>query len=129
MLTIGERDLAGASGRDPHQIATLLATAGAAALLMTSAYPELAELSRRLRQESASGDGGTIAVGAVIYSDSPDEAPSGPDPTFPQPSPDPAIPTRSTSKRPRSSTSTCRRSTASTRRLMPSIQASTRAGQ
>ena len=60
MLANGERDLAGASRRDPHQSATVLATAGAAALLMTSAYPELAELSRRVRQEAASGDGGTM---------------------------------------------------------------------
>ena len=90
MLANGERDLARAPNRDPRQAAAVLATAGAAALLRTSAYLEMAELSRRLRQDAGSGDGGTtIAAGGGTYSDSPDEAPSGPDPTFPQPSPTP----------------------------------------
>ena len=88
MLTTGERDLAGASTRDPRQAGALVATAGAAALLMTSAYPDLAELSRRHRQDGGSGDGGTIVVGGGSGSDSPDEAPSGPDPT-PDPGADP----------------------------------------
>ena len=86
MLANGERDLVGASTRDPRQAAALLATAGAAALLMTPAYPELSELSRRHRQDAGSGDGGTVVVGGGAGSDSADEAPSGPDPAFPQPS-------------------------------------------
>lgn len=89
VLAGGERDLVGASSRDPRQAAALLAAAGAAALLMTSAYPELAELSRRHRQDPGSGDGGTIVVGGGSQSDSADEAPSVPDPAFPQPSPTP----------------------------------------
>jgi hypothetical protein len=90
MLADGERELAGASSRDPRQAAAVLATAGAATLLMTSAYPEMAELSRRLRQDPGSGDGGgTIAAGGATYTDSPDETPSGPDFTTPQPSPTP----------------------------------------
>lgn len=87
MLANGERDLVGASNRDPRQAAALLGTAGAAALLMTSAYPDLAELSRRHRQDGASGDGGTIVVGGSD-SGSHDEPPPGPDPT-PDPSADP----------------------------------------
>ena len=91
VLERGERELVGASGRDPRQAAALLATTGAAALLMTSAYPELAELSRRLRQEAGSGDSGTMTAGMYYGSGSPDEAPSGPDPTFPDPTfPDPS---------------------------------------
>ena len=89
MLANGERDLVGASNRDPRQAAALLGTAGAAALLMTSAYPDLAELSRRQRQDGASGDGGAVVVGGGSGSDSHDEPPSGPDPT-PDPTPDPS---------------------------------------
>ena len=126
LLTDGERELSGRASRDPRDAATVLATAGAAALLMTAAYPKLADLSRRLRQE-ASGDGGTVAAGGVIYSDSPDEAPSGPEPTFPEPSlASRRIPAHLTSRRRRSSTSTCPPSTGSTPPSMRSTRALTR---
>jgi hypothetical protein len=90
LLTDGERELT-SGARDPHQVAMLLATTGAATLLMTSVYPELADVSRRLRQGDPTGDGGTIATTTTFGTDgSTDPAPPDPLPTpTPDASPDP----------------------------------------
>ena len=87
LIATGERELGEASGRDPRQVAATLATAGAAALLLTSVYPELSDLSRRLR-DAGSSDGGAMAATVVISGG--EETPSTPDsPLEPSPSPTP----------------------------------------
>ena len=82
LLASGEQQLGAAVGRDPRAVASTLATAGAATLLMTSMYPELSDLSRRLRQEFGPGDGGGIATTIGVGGDADQGTPSAPDSTL-----------------------------------------------
>jgi hypothetical protein len=82
LLAEGERELSTHLLRDPREAAAVLAGTGAAALLMTSSYPELNELSQRLRATIA-GDGGVTSGGSPVDTGPPD----GAVPNEPSPSP------------------------------------------
>jgi hypothetical protein len=89
LLDEGEGQLKTHLLRDPRDVSAALAGVGAAALLMTTAYPELNELSQRLRAATSSGDGGSYWGPYTTDSDSAPDAPSG-EPIAPSLTPDPS---------------------------------------
>ena len=78
MLDDGERILARSGVPNATDSAAFLALAGSAALLMTGQYPELAELTERLRHQQQSADGTVVASSGGGSS----QAPSDSDPPF-----------------------------------------------
>ena len=82
LLANGEHELSSHLTRDPREVAAVLAGTGAAALLMTTSYPELNALSQRLRAANT-GDAGVAWAGGTTNADTPDDGM----PTEPSPSP------------------------------------------
>lgn len=73
LTTIAERDVNEWSEREPRRLATFLAMAGGAALLVPAAYPTFEEFTRRLRAQS--DDGGIVPIVAVTTFVGGDSAP------------------------------------------------------
>ena len=82
LLANGAHELSSHLTRDPREVAAVIAGTGAAALLMTTSYPELNALSQRLRAANTS-DAGVAWAGGTTNADTPDDGM----PTEPSPSP------------------------------------------
>jgi hypothetical protein len=69
LTTTAERQVGEWSEREPWRLASFLAMAGGAALLVPSAYPMFDELARRLRDAAASGDDGAVVaiLGTAVF--------------------------------------------------------------